>query len=181
MSTEKKAPSVSKRVKKNEDEDFEIDSDFLDDEDLEDLINDSDSNKPIKSLIKKEPKAEDFPQARQKQATFWATSKKLDKFGYSNSTKKLAADSRYQNSALKSAAKPLKGSDAQIPNPVKMLKAKANKPAKDGEEELCMKDMSEKQILEGLPEFLHKDKKRDLNMRLMTDPNYDPTTLHVPN
>ena len=62
-----------------------------------------------------------------------------------------------------------------------MLKAKANKPAKDGEEELCMKDMSEKQILEGLPEFLHKDKKRDLNLRLMTDPNYDPTTLHVPN
>ena len=46
--------------------------------------------------------------------------------------------------------------NTDIPNPVKILKNKIDKPAKDDDKKgMCMKDMNEKQIIEGLPKFLH--------------------------
>ena len=69
MSNYQKVPSVNKRLKKEKD-DIDLDLDFVDDEDLTDLIDDSDSNQQTKSLNKNMPIAENFPEKRKNQATF---------------------------------------------------------------------------------------------------------------
>jgi len=42
-----------------------------------------------------------------------------------------------------------------------------------------MNEMDEQTLIDGLPKFLQPQFKRDKQMRLMSDPEYDPTTLYI--
>ena len=176
---EKQASLSGKRRKVVEsDEEYDVkeemgnqdDLDFIDDKELEDLVKDEEEDDPYlnyKSTIKTpaQNRTKEFPTFRTKQTTEWDASKRLDMFGFNKSNEKSVV-----KSTKTSAFKPRKTNvSTKLPSFTEN-KEKVNE----------MEQMSEDQIADGLPEFLHNDKKKDEKGRLMSDPDYDPTTLYIP-
>jgi DNA mismatch repair protein MSH6 len=175
--TQPKSKIQKKKMVVDSDEEFEIDSDLLkddnesdeiNDEDLEDLVADiEDKKNPTPAFggfktfgeSKKIPTQAFQPDKRKTEAV----TNRLEKFGFSGAKKK---------TPTLSTKKPTFTSNKQISTKVPSFKEES----KQG----VMQKMTEDEIENGLPSFLHKDKIRDKNMLPQTDPNYDPSTLYIP-
>lgn len=176
----KSKKKVKKNVVDDDDSDFEIDSqllesedDDLNDEDLDELVNDCDDEEEEKSKQVKNTTnnyktlttSNNFESPDQKQKRATVAANRLDGFGFSKEAKRPETKAN----RMQTSVKPKNTGKTKTPFSL-------NEEPKINE----MKAMSAEQILEGLPPFLHKDKKRDKNQKLMSDPDYDPTTLYVP-
>ena len=152
-----------------EDEAKQDDSDFLDENELDDLVKDENEDEVDPYLNYKptyktpaQNKLNNLEAFRKKQTTQWDASKRLDMFGFNKSAEKSVV-----KSTKTSAFKPRKTQvSTKLPSFTE-TKEKINE----------MEQMTEQEIADGLPDFLQENKKKDAKGKLPNDPDYDPTTL----
>ena len=154
------------------------DDDLITSKELEDLVCDEEEKDFKNTLMSKEKDKSSnsyqnhlnntpTQEIRKKQVTL-AGINRLDKFGFTDTKKKQQPPQRKTTSFLQKKNTPR----TKIPGVGKEIDPKQKGPE--------MSQMSNQQIIEGLPTFLHPDKKRDKNKRVVSDPAYDNTTLYVP-
>lgn len=185
LETTNQSVKMKKRIV-NDDEDFEVDedmikeevdSDFLDMDELENLISDEEVRQTKDRKINKaeEPgikqnmvKKEMSPETnRGKQVSTAVVTSRLSKFGFTPSEKKANPVAKRKTMAV--------GKPSAINSNLPSFKDK------DKEQKVnVMEKMNDQEIHDGLPLFLQKQNKRDASKKLMSDPEYDPTTLYVP-
>ncbi|CAI2370907.1 unnamed protein product [Moneuplotes crassus] len=178
----KTAPKRNKSKVVDSDESFEVDeailsdldSDHIDQSELEALVDELDqeeTQKPNTNRITqaKREEAKDFETPavpRKKQATL-ATFNRLEGFGFTGSVKKKDPPKRKTAVQQNKRKTPHQAQTPRLPG---QGKQKVDE----------MAAMSQQEVLDGLPDFLKPENKRDERKRKVDDPEYDHTTLFIP-